>query len=606
MPVAAAAPLSQLGQERTAAGQGRARPPAESEGLSSGPGTFEVCGPETRWGKCSRWLLHCCAARPPGPRHRPSRGTAPRCGTDAPRRGRPAPAGHGGRRDRSVPERAAEGVGHPRCRRRGHPRRPGADGAWLRARLHRGGGDRRLAVPHRLAEQVVHRARGDAARRRRAAAAWTTRSRTICRSSSSTTRAPTRSPSVSCSTTPQGSPTRWCPSSADPNREPRPRRRPACGPRTWRRRPGTSWSYHNPNYQVAARLVEVLSGEPFDRYLRRHILEPAGMASSTSTATDDEPVPGLTEGHVTAYGHAFTAPGPGSYTVGDGGIVSSAADMARWLIVNANGGQAADGTRLVSGEGMRAAAHPERAAGSAYALGWDDPRSDRRPDPAGAQRQPVHLHLRGGALAGIRVRGGAAVQRRLADDARPDRDRARRLRHHRRHRPALERPAPGRDAGHRPGRWLTLAALILGRLRRRPCRSLGSPPPRRPAAHGARPASGGDGARCRRAAFPRLAEAWIGRDVTWRAAAYAWPALVVFVLAALLAAAATLLARAWQWWRTAAAISAPTSLPPSRDRLHRCRDRLHGGDPGHLTGVSNPVRVHAQQQRLTRSRRRPP
>ncbi len=54
------------------------------------------------------------------------------------------------------------------------------------------------------------------------------------------------------------------------------------------------------------------------------------------------------------------------------------------------------------------------------------------------------------------------------------------------------------------------------------------------------------------AAFPRLVEAWLGRDVTWRAAAYTWPALVVFVLAALLAAAATLLARAWQWWRTAA------------------------------------------------------
>ena len=107
----------------------------------------------------------------------------------------------------------------------------------------------------------------------------------------------------------------------------------------------------------------MLSGEPFDRYLRRHILEPAGMVSSTSTVTDDEPVPGLAEGHVIAYGHAFAAPGLGSYTVGDGGIVSSAADMARWLIVNANGGQTADGTRIVSRERHAAAAHPERAAG---------------------------------------------------------------------------------------------------------------------------------------------------------------------------------------------------------------------------------------------------
>ena len=128
--------------------------------------------------------------------------------------------------------------------------------------------------------------------------------------------------------------------------------------------PGTTWSYHNPNYQVAARLVEVLSGEPFDRYLRRHILQPAGMASSTSTATDDQPVPGLTEGHVTAYGHAIPAPGLGSFSVGDGGVVSSAADMARWLIVHANGGRAADGTRLVSRRGHAGAAHPERTAAS--------------------------------------------------------------------------------------------------------------------------------------------------------------------------------------------------------------------------------------------------
>ena len=69
------------------------------------------------------------------------------------------------------------------------------------------------------------------------------------------------------------------------------------------------------------------------------------------------------------------------------------------------------------------------------------------------------------------------------------------------------------------------------------------------------------------AAFPRLAEAWIGRDVTWRAAAYGWPALVVFVLAALLAAAATLVARAWQWRRTDGANpSAPTEPPPKTSR----------------------------------------
>jgi len=91
-------------------------------------------------------------------------------------------------------------------------------------------------------------------------------------------------------------------------------------------------------------------------------------------------------------------------------------------------------------------------------------------------------------------------------------------------------------------------------------------------------------------AFPRLAEAWIGRDVTWRAAAYGWPALVVFVLLAMLAAAATLIARAWQWRRTAGANLRPDE--PAAD----VATGSTGGDSGHLTGASNPVPVHAQHQ----------
>jgi CubicO group peptidase (beta-lactamase class C family) len=58
--------------------------------------------------------------------------------------------------------------------------------------------------------------------------------------------------------------------------------------------PGTRWNYHNPNYHVAARLVEVLSGERFDDYLHRHVFEPAGRdATSTTTMSTDgvDPLP---------------------------------------------------------------------------------------------------------------------------------------------------------------------------------------------------------------------------------------------------------------------------------------------------------------------------
>jgi CubicO group peptidase (beta-lactamase class C family) len=133
--------------------------------------------------------------------------------------------------------------------------------------------------------------------------------------------------------------------------------------------PGERWNYHNPNYHLAARLVEVVSGESFDAYLERHVFEPAGMTSSLTTTFSDDPVDGLADGHVVAYGHAFALPPPHIFTAGAGGVVADASDMARWLIVNANRGRAADGTRLISKTGLRQL--HSSSAPDGYALGWD-------------------------------------------------------------------------------------------------------------------------------------------------------------------------------------------------------------------------------------------
>ena len=64
------------------------------------------------------------------------------------------------------------------------------------------------------------------------------------------------------------------------------------------------------------------------------------------------------------------------------------------------------------------------------------------------------------------------------------------------------------------------------------------------------------------AVFPQLFELWIGRDLTWRAAAYGWPALVLFVIAVLAAAGATLLARSWQMLHRTDVAPSPMSYAP--------------------------------------------
>ena len=182
--------------------------------------------------------------------------------------------------------------------------------------------------------------------------------------------------------------------------------------------PGTQVNYYNPNYHVAARLVEVLSGETFETYLRTHVLQPAGMSASLTTNTDDQTVSGLADGHVVAYGQPIATPAPGTFVGGAGDVVSTAADMAHWLILHTNGGRAADGTP------PRLRAQPQ---GDPYGKrterlrpGLGHRRPCRGPDPTGAQREPAHLQCLPGGSAGRRLRRRAAVQQRLSAHARAD------------------------------------------------------------------------------------------------------------------------------------------------------------------------------------------
>ncbi|HYU16393.1 MAG TPA: serine hydrolase domain-containing protein [Candidatus Acidoferrum sp.] len=50
--------------------------------------------------------------------------------------------------------------------------------------------------------------------------------------------------------------------------------------RVVRWRPGSRMAYSNAGYTVAARAIEVASGEPFDTWLRREVLAPLGMAAA--------------------------------------------------------------------------------------------------------------------------------------------------------------------------------------------------------------------------------------------------------------------------------------------------------------------------------------
>ncbi|WP_410594487.1 serine hydrolase domain-containing protein [Amycolatopsis sp. lyj-23] len=122
--------------------------------------------------------------------------------------------------------------------------------------------------------------------------------------------------------------------------------------------PGAQFHYHNPNYEVAARIVEVVAGQPFTGYLTTRLFAPLGMTGSTAVETP----PAGTEGYVRAFGIELPVSEPDWFTGGSHGVLSTAGDLAKWLRAQQDGGG------VLSPASVRLAHTP--APGREYALGW--------------------------------------------------------------------------------------------------------------------------------------------------------------------------------------------------------------------------------------------
>ena len=117
--------------------------------------------------------------------------------------------------------------------------------------------------------------------------------------------------------------------------------------------PGTHWNY-GLSTDIVGRLVEILSGQPFDQYLRTELFEPLGMTDTGFWVPESElprlaalyqyrpaNTPRLLEG---PFATRVTA--PPSYLSGAGGLVSTTRDYVAFCQMLANGGQL-DGRRVI-------------------------------------------------------------------------------------------------------------------------------------------------------------------------------------------------------------------------------------------------------------------
>lgn len=170
--------------------------------------------------------------------------------------------------------------------------------------------------------------------------------------------------------------------------------------------PGATFNYHNPNYHVLARMVEVISGEQFDDYLSQHIFAPLHMTSTKDTQQSTDRVPGMARGHSIVYGKGFPSEGSGYFSEGSGGVVSTANDMTKWLQVQSNGGRTPEGTHLVSQRSIDLMHTPGSKASNDYGFGWYNAES--------AEGPPVRISHSGagagfGAYQGIFTESGHGI-----------------------------------------------------------------------------------------------------------------------------------------------------------------------------------------------------
>ncbi len=155
--------------------------------------------------------------------------------------------------------------------------------------------------------------------------------------------------------------------------------------------PGTTWEY-SMSTDVLGRVVEVASGMPLDKFIEERITKPLRMGDTGFEVTADKKARGAKPMKERPKNELPSIPDVTekfTWRSGGGGMVSTAADYARFLQMFANGGQL-DGVRLLSrksidlmtadalppdvkmGAGMQAfeALEPSARLGQGFGLGF--------------------------------------------------------------------------------------------------------------------------------------------------------------------------------------------------------------------------------------------
>lgn len=137
--------------------------------------------------------------------------------------------------------------------------------------------------------------------------------------------------------------------------------------------PGTSFTYSNVNYGLLGAIIESVSGQSYEEYVRQHIFEPLEM-KHTFTSLSDAQKNGATEGFYPLFDIPIEYNNYMLYSrtmTPWAGIFSSAEDMSHYMIAHLNEGNYGD-INLLSPTGMNELHKPgiQIDKWSGYAMGW--------------------------------------------------------------------------------------------------------------------------------------------------------------------------------------------------------------------------------------------
>jgi CubicO group peptidase (beta-lactamase class C family) len=147
--------------------------------------------------------------------------------------------------------------------------------------------------------------------------------------------------------------------------------------------PGTTYQYSNPGFNTLGAIVEIVSGQPLDQFLKQRIYEPLGMTDSSNHETRAQALR-MASVYDRPQGEWKRRWKPGDppdypFVRASGGMISTAWDYAKFCQMFLNGGTY-DGKKILKPESVAAATSAQtqsiyskeqrRTMRSFYGLGW--------------------------------------------------------------------------------------------------------------------------------------------------------------------------------------------------------------------------------------------